>query len=115
MPAEDDVLDALRGAAADLRAALVDLESTALAVQRLRRRGVPFSQIYNDLHIRDLRDRVFERLTTFERAFNATRSLGVRMLVDEEGMTLTQVAHLMHRSRQFVTRLYRAPVAKSGA
>lgn len=108
MPKEEDVLEGLLGAAADLRSALVGLEGAVDTVRRERRRGVPFNQIYRDQRIRDVRDTVYERLTAFERAFTATRSLGVRLMVDEDGMTLTEVSQLMRRSRQFVTRLYRA-------
>jgi hypothetical protein len=108
MPTEDDVFEGLLGAAADLRSALVGLEGAVDTVRRERRRGVPFNQIYRDQRIRDVRDTVYERLTAFERAFNATRSLGVRLMVDEDGMTLTEVSQLMRRSRQFVTRLYRS-------
>lgn len=108
MPTEDDVFKGLLGAAADLRSALVDLEGAVGTVRRERQRGVPFNQIYRDHRIRDVRDAVYERLTAFERAFTATRSFGVRLMVDEDGMTLTEVSQMMRRSRQFVTRLYRA-------
>lgn len=115
MPTEDEVFEELLGAAADLRSALVDLEGAVGTVRRERHRGVPFNQIYRDHRIRDVRDSVYERLTAFERAFTATRSFGVRLMVDEDGMTLTEVSHLMRRSRQFVTRLYRAYGPENGA
>ena len=107
MPKEEDVFVGVLDAAADLRRALTDLEAAVGTVQRERSRGVPFNQIYRDHRIREVRDEVYERLTAFERAFNMTRAMGVRLMVDEDGMTLTQVSQLMKRSRQFVTRLYR--------
>lgn len=53
------------------------------------------------------RDDVFAAFDAFEQAFNKVRALGVRMAVDDEGASFTEVGRLVGRSRQFVTRLYR--------
>lgn len=108
MASEEDVFEELLVSAAELRKALTDLEAAIRIYQRERSRGVAFSTIYRQHRMREIRDVVYERLAAFERSFNAARAMGVRSMVDEEGLTLTDVSRMMRRSRQFVTRLYRA-------
>jgi hypothetical protein len=40
------------------------------------------------------------------------RAEGTRRLIDDLGMTLTRVAGMTNRSRQFTTRLYRTGVQR---
>jgi hypothetical protein len=49
-----------------------------------------------------------EAIKGFEHVVMVFRSKTVRALVDDEGMTLTEVARLLQTTRQNIARLYRA-------
>ena len=107
MPAEADLLEQLAQSAVDLQRALDEFTSWIATVRAARSEGVPMSELYRSHQLRHVRDTVYERLTTFERSFSSTRAWFVRTMVDDEGMSLTEVAAMLQRSRQFVTRLYK--------
>lgn len=54
-----------------------------------------------------VRDELFAALDRFNHQLTALRAEGVRVMVELEGRSLTEVATYVGRSRQFVTRLYR--------
>jgi hypothetical protein len=53
------------------------------------------------------RDRFFGYMKDIDEAHNRLRAEGARRLIDDLGMTLSRVAGMTDRSRQFTTRLYR--------
>ena len=53
------------------------------------------------------RDEVYAAMRAVEAAMLELRAEGTRLLVDEEGFSISEVARLSLRSRQFTTRLYR--------
>lgn len=70
--------------------------------------GGSISVVYLDRAAQERRDALFEAMAEFDRAMTRARIRSVRTMVDDEGMSLSEVARLVSRSRQFVTRLYRA-------
>lgn len=90
----------------DLVAALHDLEGTYDKVIGALDRGDPLLETYSEVGFNRARDLTFAATSGFDAAFGAARSAGIRVLVDE-GLSLSEIARLIGRSRQFVTRLYR--------
>ena len=100
-------MEEMRAASLALRAVLEDLEVTAGGIIELLDEGKPLAEMYRSVGFDEVRDRVFAASSAFDTSFQNARAAGVRMLV-EDGMTFSQIARLMGRSRQFVSRLYRA-------
>lgn len=101
-----EALLALRGAAAYLTATLDRLDDTASRLVSMLDDGVTPSEAHRSVEFTAARDAVFSAIDRFDRAFANARAHGVRLLVEEEGLSLTDVGRLVGRSRQFVTRLY---------
>jgi hypothetical protein len=105
-----------RQASRAYRAVLVDFEQMIDAtVDRIDRsedvfrgnRMLGSNGLLTDRSTIDMRNRYFEHRTALDEAFTRLRAEGVRRMVDDLGWTLTRVAALTERSRQFTTRLYR--------
>jgi hypothetical protein len=56
----------------------------------------------------ELHERLIDGLERMHHAIAAARAESVRVMVDDEGLTLSDVAKLMNRPRQLVSRLYRS-------
>jgi antitoxin component HigA of HigAB toxin-antitoxin module len=56
----------------------------------------------------ELHERLIDGLERIHHAIAAARAESIRVMVDEEGLTLSDVAKLMNRPRQLVSRLYRS-------
>jgi hypothetical protein len=96
----------------DLREFLQVLEEY---LERARRRLANGDDLFVDLDDqtpRDLRDRFYARMKAAEDAMTRIRAEGTRRIVDDLGITLTRVAGMTNRSRQFTTRLYRTGVQR---
>jgi len=102
-----DSFEEVEAARRALMAALDDMgRQNRRFVEHLR--GVqPLVRLYDDGWTIDERDNLFAAMATFDRAFSRARGATVRLLVDQEGVSLSEVARMIGRSRQFVTRLYR--------
>jgi DNA-directed RNA polymerase specialized sigma24 family protein len=83
---------------------------------RQREQGLPLPEIVGNLMLgggREARLRANEAMLDYARAVQRLRSGMVLRLVDEEGMALTDVAALMHVSRQVTSRMYASAVDHS--
>lgn len=78
---------------------------------RYLRDGGALAALYSNRRSGERRDQMFEVLAEFDRTLTRTRAEAIRLMVDDEGMSLSEVARLVGRSRQFVTRLYRSAPA----
>jgi hypothetical protein len=56
----------------------------------------------------ELHEHLIGALERMHHAIAAARAESVRVMVDDEGLTITDVAKLMNRPRQLVSRLYRS-------
>ena len=97
--------------AADLRLALDQVIAALHQARRERLAGGDLVQIVE--HLRDGGGKVVRLAPTvafraFEQAISAYRAATIRALVDECGMTFSDVSQLIGVSRQMVARLYRA-------
>jgi hypothetical protein len=98
------------------RAACVSLEDAVRSLEdgaRWRSTGRSVTDIVDDLLAgggRDIRLGTTDVFRDYERAIAAMRASVVRFLVDDEGLSLTDVARKMGVSRQAVARLYRSDV-----
>ena len=99
-------MEELRAATRHLASALAELEGTYDQVIAALDRGDPLLRTYGEVGFNHARDLTFAATSGFDAAFGAARAAGIRVLVDE-GLSLSEIARLMGRSRQFVTRLYR--------
>ena len=81
----------------------------AESYRETRRRGVPLPEMVDEAiasGIRDVRLAATDAFHDFERAVACLRGGIVRTLVDEHGMTFTDVAARLLVSRQVVAKLY---------
>jgi DNA-binding transcriptional ArsR family regulator len=104
----DGVADAARAAMATL-AAVID---SAEAGRHTRRAGAPLLDVVDGLvggDPRAARRRAAEALDAYERSLTSLRTAAVRMLVDEQGMTVADLSRRLGVSRQMVSRLYHGP------
>jgi predicted transcriptional regulator len=90
-----------------LTAALQALSEACTRAEELLRSGAPPLEAHQTSRFPAVRDELFERFDRFNHRLTALRAEGVRVMVDIEGRSLTEVAAYVGRSRQFVTRLYR--------
>ena len=97
----------VRDEAAALTAALQSLSEACARAEELLKSGAPPLEAHRGSHFPAVRDELFERFDRFNHQLTALRAEGVRVMVDIEGRSLTEVATYVGRSRQFVTRLYR--------
>jgi hypothetical protein len=120
--ANDWLVDAID----DIDAAVVEVhDSVQRAADLLKQAkadrddGVPLPTTVDQLLAkggRDARLRAARAIGAFEHAVMVLRARTLRALVDEEKMTLTDVARMMSISRQMCSRLYRSiDVTSNGA
>lgn len=102
-----DELGALRSDLADLMKALQGLDEACLVADGALRAGSTPIEVYLTSRFAPARDEFFAALDRFSQQLTRVRAEGIRLHVDVEGRSLTEVAALVGRSRQFVTRLYR--------
>ena len=107
----DGLLPAIETAQHAVEVAVRALTSYSEALERIRRQaglGMPLPLII-DAHVRsggvDMRHAAGAALDVYERAVMELRSEIVRQLVDDHGLTLTEVAGTIRVSRQMVARL----------
>ncbi|MGZ4707189.1 MAG: hypothetical protein ACXWBN_00435 [Acidimicrobiales bacterium] len=109
----DPFVEAAEEVAVAGRAACDAIESAIEALEvgaRARTTGVPLVDIVDDLigaGGRDVRLATADAFLGFERALVEMRSRVVRTLVEEDGLSLTDVGLRLQISRQAVARLYR--------
>ncbi|MGZ4109947.1 MAG: hypothetical protein ACXVQU_07515 [Actinomycetota bacterium] len=101
------LIDDVEDARADL---MVSLERLG---ESLRRRALledPETRLseMDPLPGTELHERLIDGLERIHHAIAAARAESVRVMVDDEGLTLSDVAKLMNRPRQLVSRLYRS-------
>ena len=99
-------LQALRAEVAATVAALQGLDQSCLAAEAALAAEAPPIEVYRSSRWGQRRDECFTALDRFSQQLTRVRAEAIRMHVDVEGRTLTEVAALIGRSRQFVTRLY---------
>ncbi len=110
---EDPFVAAAQEVAAAGRVACESIESAVDALEvgvRARSTGVPLADVVDELITaggRDTRLSATDAFHNFERAIAEMRARVVRTLVDVDGLSQTEVARLLHISRQAVARLYR--------
>lgn len=90
-----------------LTAALGLLDAACARADELLGTGAPPLVAHQESRFAHVRDELFAALDRFNHQLTALRAEGVRVMVDVEGRSLTEVATYVGRSRQFVTRLYR--------
>lgn len=83
------------------------LDAACARADELLGAGAPPLAAHQESRFPRVRDEVFAALDRFNHQLTALRAEGVRVMVDIEGRSLTEVATFVGRSRQFVTRLYR--------
>ena len=112
----DEAIDELDAARLALAATLEDLGKTLEGLRGAMAAGEQLSDAHAALDVREARERVSRSVDRFNTAFRACRAAGVRRMVDDEGMSLVEVARRLRLSRQFVSRLYAASAdsAESG-
>jgi DNA-directed RNA polymerase specialized sigma24 family protein len=114
----DPFVAATEEVAATGRAACDAIESAIRALEvgaRARTTGIPLVDIVDELigaGGRDVRLATADAFHEFERALADMRARVVCTLVDEDGLSLTEVGLRLRISRQAVARLYR--LAKEG-
>ncbi len=100
-------IDDIESARADL---MVSLERLGEGLRRrtlLEDPEIRLSEI-DPLPGTELHERLIDGLERMHHAIAAARAESVRVMVDDEGLTLSDVAKLMNRPRQLVSRLYRS-------
>jgi hypothetical protein len=113
----DPFLAAIEGVAEAGRSACVAIESAVSALEvgaRSRSAGVPLVDIVDDLigaGGREVRLAATHRFHEFEGAVAEMRASVVRILIEDEGESFTEVGRRLHISRQAVARLYRQGTA----
>lgn len=90
-----------------LTSALAALDAACAVADELLGQGASPLEAHQTARFAAVRDELFASLDRFNHQLTALRAEGVRVMVDEEGRSLTEVASYVGRSRQFVTRLYR--------
>ena len=105
----DDVEDARTELMATLERVGTGLESRASVTEpgyRLSAQDpVPGIELHGEL---------IEKLERMHHAVAAARAESIRIMVDEEGLTLSDVAKFINRPRQLVSRLYRSADPSTG-
>jgi hypothetical protein len=107
-------IDNVQRAAAVLHEALDRTVESLMVARQERLDGASFKAIATSLveggHPLRMRRSVEEAFHAWADAFAALRGAAIRALVDEEGMTFSEVGRLADVSRQMVARLYRSRV-----
>jgi hypothetical protein len=109
-----DAIDAVESAAAVVHETLDRTVATLLVARQERVKGVALRGTVERLVERggtETRRSVDEAFRAYSDAVTAYRAIVIQALVDEEEMTLTEIARLTGVSRQMVGRLRRAAEA----
>ncbi len=69
--------------------------------------GRPVGESLQELHWPTIRRRLEESWTEFQQALYDSRCRSIRIMVDDEGMSLSEIARMRGLSRQLISRLYR--------
>jgi hypothetical protein len=103
-------LGEIEEAAGRVRVALAGAADIVAPIRELHRGGAPLTEVALQLMQRggDSRRRANDAFRGFQIAVDSLRSRLIRVLVDEEGVSLTQVADALGVSRQVASRLYHA-------
>ena len=107
----DSAIDEVARAARRVCEALQTWDGDLVEARRLRATGAPVVEMLHRGIAQGSRDRrvaADEAIAAYRNAVKQLRVAAVRILVDDEGMTLTAVARLLRISRQMASRLYRA-------
>jgi hypothetical protein len=106
---EDPLRSKLRevdAAAVELQDALERLRYAVRTIDRARARGTAVSRLVDDGPGRDARRRVRAAWTRLSRALKSYRAESARLMVEQENMTITEVARVTRNARQVISRLY---------
>jgi EAL domain-containing protein (putative c-di-GMP-specific phosphodiesterase class I) len=101
------LIDDVEDARADLVVSLERLGESLRQRALLERPETRLSEM-DPLPGTELHERLIDGLERMHHAIAAARAESVRVMVDDEGLTLSDVAKLMNRPRQLVSRLYRS-------
>lgn len=96
----------------EVAAALDALRASLTTADELLAAGMRASEAYRICRFATVRDEFFATFDGFNQRLTSMRAEGIRVLVDEEGRTLTEVASIIGRSRQFASRLYQQAKAR---
>lgn len=102
----DIQLEELDRACLDLTERLEGLRNAIVLIGHLRNQGRPVSEIVAFGPGVPARREVRESWSRLNRALHAYRVRLVRSMVDDEGMSITDAAHVTGNARQVVSRLY---------
>jgi hypothetical protein len=99
-------LEELDRACRELNARIADLRAAIAQLRTMREEGRPVSEIVASGPGIPARREMRASLTHVNEALHAYRVRVVRTMVDEEGMSIAEVARLTGNARQIVSRLY---------
>ena len=102
----DIELDELDQACLDFSEKLEGLRKAIVHIRHLREQGRPVSEVVAFGPGVPARREVRESWSGLNRALHAYRVRLVKSMVDDEGMTITDVARVTRNARQVVSRLY---------
>ena len=100
------LLDDVDGARRQLEAALRELATTIESTRAGVREGTRVSTVHPNVRLGPVRREVSKALAALNSALMHARAEGIRVMVDDEGLSLRDAAKLVGSSRQFVSRLY---------
>jgi hypothetical protein len=106
MEALFEALDAMSRAGAQLRADLDELDRATDGARRRLEKGTTLRELYEGRPASNPREAVARSLTGLNAALRRVRSEAVRVLVDEEKLSIGEAARLVGHPRQLVRRLY---------
>lgn len=101
-----ELLDDVDRAREELERALADLGAVTKETRARLEQGMRVSVLHPVAGVGPVRREVSERLTGLNSALMHLRAEAVRLMVDDEGLSLRDVARVVGHSRQFVSRLY---------
>lgn len=101
-----DILDEVDARRERLAEALARLAEVVEATRRDVSAGAKMSSVHSAIGLGPVRKEVSDGLAALNSVLMHARAEGIRLMVDEEGLSLRDVARLVGHSRQFVSRLY---------
>lgn len=110
----DIQLDELDHACLDLTERLEGLRKAIVRIRHLRGQGRPVSEIVAIGPGVPARREVRESWSGLNRALHTYRVMLVKSMVDDEGMSIAEVARVTGNARQVVSRLYHGLSSPSG-
>ncbi|GAC1412273.1 MAG: hypothetical protein NVSMB57_07660 [Actinomycetota bacterium] len=99
-------LRALAAARSALFQELISLESPIESSRSMRAEGLKGIEVAQALESPETRDRIVDALARFSTALARTRAEAVRVMIEEDGLTFTQIAEFTGRKRQLISKLY---------